>query len=90
MPSSAEIERMIQALLARRAADSSICPSDVARALDPNSRQAWRKLMPQVRAVAARMSVSGQIRITRGELELNPQELEGGPVRLRRGAAYKE
>ncbi len=47
----ARLERAIDELLDRRSADSSICPSEAARAVDP---QGWRDLMPDARAAAGR------------------------------------
>ena len=48
------IERCMMKLLAERSAESSICPSDVARTL-VSDETAWRALMPVVRQVAARL-----------------------------------
>ena len=73
--------------LARRAATSSICPSEVARAL-AREDGAWRVLMPQVRAVAARLRDAGQVRITRGGREIDPATLHTGAIRLARGPAF--
>lgn len=77
-----EIERMVFGLLGRRDAASSICPSEVARALAGDAH-AWRALMPEVRRVAAALAAKGELRATRGEEEVDATS-RGGPVRLRR------
>ena len=73
--------------LSRRSPDSSICPSEVARALQADEA-AWRALMPQVREVAAAMRDDGRLRITRGGVEVKPDELHRGAIRLARGPGY--
>ena len=81
----AQIERTLFALLAARAADASICPSDVARALH-DDEAAWRALMPRVRDVALRLARAQRLRITRGDTTLDPAAPGHGPIRLRRVA----
>ena len=68
-------------LLSARAAASSICPSEVARALEPEE-EAWRALMPDVRRVAAKLASEGKLRVTRGN-DIVDATSEGGPIRLR-------
>lgn len=82
--SPADIEAALLAALANRAEGSSICPSDVARALYPHDEVAWRELMPQVREVAATMARSGRLCISRHGVNLSPDDLGGGPIRLHR------
>lgn len=77
-----KIEQTIFALLDRRDASASICPSEVARAL-ARSDVAWRALMPAVRRVAAKLAAKGALRVTRGADEVDATS-KGGPVRLRR------
>jgi hypothetical protein len=77
-----QIAGSIRSRLSHRTPGASICPSEIARLLAP---QAWRALMPVVRAVAARMAQDGEVRITQGDRELDPHRLPGGPIRLRRG-----
>ncbi|ARP81753.1 hypothetical protein CAL12_13635 [Bordetella genomosp. 8] len=84
-----EIEHCIVELLTRRAAASSICPSDAARALGGDG-DAWRDLMPAVRKTAARMARQGYIVITQGEATLDPDDIDHGPIRLRRGARFAD
>lgn len=77
-----KIEQAIFALLDRREASASICPSEVARALASDD-VAWRALMPAVRQVAAALAAKGMLRVTRGAAEVDATS-KGGPVRLRR------
>lgn len=77
-----EIQRTMFSLLERRAPSSSVCPSDVARAL-AGEEHAWRALMPAVRRVAAALAAKGMLRVTRGSDEVDATS-RGGPVRLRR------
>lgn len=72
----AEIERLLRA----RARDSSICPSEVARALAPLS---WRPLMPAVRAVARALAQQQRLVITQGGTVLDASLPLRGAVRLK-------
>jgi Protein of unknown function (DUF3253) len=82
-----EIAQEIVRQLSRRAADSSICPSEVARALQ-SDEAAWRALMPQLREVAATMREAGRLRITRGGFEVPRDALHRGAIRLARGPDF--
>ena len=75
------IADMIGELLSARDATSSICPSEVARAL-ASDEAAWRALMPDVRRVAAKLASQGKLRVTRGNDIVDAQS-KGGPIRLR-------
>ena len=55
----ARLERAIGALLDQRRPDASICPSEAARAVDP---EGWRELMPAARAAAGRLAAAGRRR----------------------------
>jgi hypothetical protein len=79
--SNDDIAQEIVRQLSRRAADSSICPSEVARALQ-HSEAAWRALMPQVREVAADLRDRGQLRITHGGIDVAAGRLHHGAIRL--------
>lgn len=87
MISSDDIAQEILRQLSRRAVDSSICPSQVARALQ-SDEGAWRELMPQVRDAAAALRDSGRLRITRGGVDVPGDELNRGAIRLVRGPAF--
>lgn len=82
MSDAALIERAILDACTQRGADRTICPSEVARALDA---QHWRDLMPAVRAVASRLAEAGLIRVTRRGVEVHA-ESPGGPIRLQLAA----
>ncbi|MBA2322300.1 MAG: DUF3253 domain-containing protein [Deltaproteobacteria bacterium] len=71
---------VILALLAERAPDATICPSEAARALDPED---WRGRMDDVRAAAARLAAAGVIEVTQGGAVVDPGAARG-PIRLRR------
>ena len=74
------LERRIEELLDARAATSSICPSDAARAEDPDG---WRDLMPVARDAAGRLATRGVVQVTqRGEVV--DVATARGPVRIRR------
>jgi Protein of unknown function (DUF3253) len=61
-------------LALQRGRGKSLCPSEVAKALAAE----WRRLMPEVRAVAADMP---EIVATQGGKEVNPLTARG-PIRL--------
>jgi Protein of unknown function (DUF3253) len=82
-----DIAQEIVRQLSRRAADSSICPSDVARALQ-SDEAAWRALMSQVREVAAAMRDHGRLRITRGGIDVPSDALHRGAIRLVCGPGF--
>jgi hypothetical protein len=82
-----DIAQEIVRQLSRRAAESSICPSEVARALQ-SDEAAWRALMPQVREVAARQRDAGRVRITRRGEDVPAAELHRQAIRLARGPAF--
>ena len=83
MVSDADIARTIASLLDARAADATICPSDVARAIEPDDEAAWRALMPRVREVASALATRGALRVTRRGVAVDALA-PGGPVRLGR------
>ncbi len=74
------LEHAIGALLARRRPDASICPSEAARAVDP---EGWRELMPAARAAAGRLAAAGSVEVTQGGAVVDVATASG-PVRIRR------
>ncbi len=76
----ARLERAIEELLDERRPDASICPSEAARAVDP---EGWRELMPEARAAAGRLAAAGEVEVTRGG-EVVDVASARGPVRVRR------
>ena len=71
------IEELVLSLLAARDG-KTICPSEVARALDPKG---FRTLMPAVRAVAAELCARGAIVVTQRGRPVDLARVRG-PVRL--------
>lgn len=78
-------ERIAAALraLTRKRAESSICPSDVARVIGGDS---WRSRMDDVRRVAAELAARDEIVVTQ-KGEAVRIESARGPVRIIRGPA---
>ena len=72
---SARVRAAILDLALARGREKSLCPSEVAKALDPD----WRAMMDEVRAVAATMP---EIVATQGGVEVDPLAAHG-PIRLR-------
>ncbi|MEZ5225363.1 MAG: DUF2256 and DUF3253 domain-containing protein [Acidimicrobiales bacterium] len=79
-----QLERSIVELLGRRAADSTICPSEAARAVDPDG---WRSLMERARSAARRLVASEQVIITQRGRVVDSSTAKG-PIRIGRGRAY--
>lgn len=74
-----ELAAKIRELLSARSAESSICPSDVARAAAPDN---WRPLMEPVRKAARHMVADGEVQITQGGEVVDPESVRG-PIRIR-------
>jgi Protein of unknown function (DUF3253) len=74
------LEQAIGALLDQRRPDASICPSEAARAVDP---EGWRELMPAARAAAGRLAAAGEAEVTQGGDAVDVATARG-PVRIRR------
>ena len=77
-PPVADIEATILALTAQRGPVKSICPSEVARALQPD----WQPLLGEVRRAACRLAAAGQIDILRKGHVVAPASIKG-VIRLR-------
>ncbi len=75
----AALERAIGTLLDARAPGATICPSEAARAVDP---EGWRGLLPQARAVAARLAERGEVEVTQRGAVVDVATARG-PVRIR-------
>lgn len=79
-PTIAAIEAKILAMLAARNAASTLCPSEVARALAADG-DAWRAWMPRVRKAAQALAAARRIVVTRGGVPVDALA-GGGPIRL--------
>lgn len=75
-----ELESTITRLLAGRSKNSSICPSDAARAVRPDD---WRPLMEPARRAARRLVAAGAVEITQQGRVVDPSTAKG-PIRIRR------
>jgi hypothetical protein len=70
----------ILALARHRGPESSICPSDAARAVGGDD---WRDLTEQSRGIAFELACDGDVDITqRGDI-VDPQVPARGPIRIR-------
>jgi hypothetical protein len=83
-PSEADraLEAAILALLAARGAGKTICPSEAARAVAGDAREAWEPLMEPARAAARRLVAAGKLVITQGGHPVDPSHAKGA-IRLR-------
>jgi hypothetical protein len=82
-PQATRIEDTILDLVAARGPEKSICPSEVARALQPGPQQeGWQSLMTPVRQAAIRLAKAGRIDILRKGKPVGPDEVRG-VIRLR-------
>jgi hypothetical protein len=75
-----QLETTILELLAARAATSTICPSDAARAV---GGETWRDLMEPARRAARRLVDAGEGQITQGGSVIDPSTAKG-PIRIRK------
>jgi hypothetical protein len=76
------------ALLAKRAADATICPSEVARVLAAAAGEAdWRGAMPAVHAAVDALVAEGLVRLSWKGAAMPVRE---GPYRIGRGDAAKQ
>jgi Protein of unknown function (DUF3253) len=71
------------ALLANRAATSTICPSEAARLV---GGEQWQELMEPARAAARRLVDRGEVVITQKGNVVDPSTAKG-PIRIRRQPA---
>jgi hypothetical protein len=74
------LERTIDALLDQRRDGTTICPSEAARAVDPDG---WRALMPAARAAAGRLAARGDVEVTQRGAVVDVATARG-PIRIRR------
>jgi hypothetical protein len=79
-PAGQKLEAAILELLAARAASSTICPSDAARAVGDEN---WRDLMEPARRAARRLVDAGEVQITQGGSVVDPSTANG-PIRIRK------
>lgn len=94
-PVDRALEESIRGLLAQRAHDATICPSEAARAVAAadgatgdapdggTDDDAWRALMEPARRAARRLVAAGEVEITQGGRVVDPSTAKG-PIRVRR------
>lgn len=75
-----DLEQAIRELLAERARDASICPSEAARRVGGED---WRPLMEPARRAARRLVAAGEIEVTQKGRVVDPSTAKGA-IRLRR------
>lgn len=80
------IAATFRALLHGRAATSTTCPSEVARAV---VGRGWRGHMDDVRAVAARLHDAGVLEVRQRGLRVDDPAAATGPLRIGRGASFE-
>lgn len=69
-----DIRRLILELARQRGPEKSICPSEVARAMDSDS---WRDHMPAIRLEAAKLASEGRVRVTQFGREVDANNANG-------------
>jgi hypothetical protein len=74
----------MRALLRHRKPESTICPSDAARAVGGGN---WREAMDAARAVAAELHRQGVLEVRQGGARIEPATATG-PIRLARGPKW--
>lgn len=77
MPTEAQARAAALALLARRAPDATICPSEVARQLAAD----WRGAMPMVHAAIDALAAQGEVQLSWKGKALGRRD---GPYRIAR------
>lgn len=75
----ARLEAAILELLSQRGRGATICPSEAARAVEPED---WKPLMERTRRAARRLVSQRRLAITKGGKDVDPDEARG-PIRLR-------
>ena len=79
-PVDTALEAAIVELLAGRARDASICPSEAAHHV---GGETWRELMEPARMAARRLVLQEEVEITQGGRVVDPSRAKG-PIRIRR------
>jgi hypothetical protein len=81
-PIDRALEATILQLLDQRAVGATLCPSEAARAVQPDD---WQALMEPARRAARRLVAAEAIDIVQGGQVVDPSRAKG-PIRLRRRA----
>ena len=75
-----QLSTAILDLLAARARNATICPSEAAKAVGGDD---WEELMEPARCAARRLVVTGEVEITQGGRVVDPSTAKG-PIRLKK------
>ncbi len=76
-PDLAVLEQRLLGLAAASAAEKTICPSDVARAVAGNHPDQWGPLMQPIRRLAVRLAEEGRLVIFRKGKPADPHNFKG-------------
>ena len=79
-PAATRLRAAILALAQHRGPNSSICPSDAARAVGGHD---WRNLTAQSRSIAFALARDGDVEITQRGGLVDPDQPSRGPIRIR-------
>jgi Protein of unknown function (DUF3253) len=79
-PAATRLRAAILALAQHRGPNSSICPSDAARAVGGHD---WRDLTAQSRSIAFALARDGDVEITQRGAVVDPDQPACGPIRVR-------
>ncbi len=79
-PVGAKVDAAVMAALEGRHEESSICPSEIARELDPKH---WRERLDDVRAAAVRLSLANRVVVTQAGHVVDALVAKG-PIRIRK------
>ena len=77
-PIDERLEAAILDLLAQRGPNKTICPSEAARAVEPDD---WRDLMEPARAAARRLVAAGKAEVLQRGVPVDPSTARG-PIRV--------
>lgn len=83
-PVDRTLEKAIVELLASRAPSATICPSEAARAADPDD---WRRRMEAARSAARRLAAAGRVAVLQRGRVVDAGRVRG-PFRIGRGSAF--
>jgi hypothetical protein len=85
MPTPERLQALIVEMLGART--GSMCPSEVARAVEPWNE--WRSRMPGVREAARALAERHVVQVTQRGRVLDPHAAWSGALRLSRGARFE-
>lgn len=77
MTKAADIRSRMEAMVAERGPDKTVCPSEVARAIAGQDEKAWRLLMAPIRAEAVKLADEGRLTIRRKGRVVDPSDFKG-------------